>query len=168
MAENKETSKSRRIDIDHYFLDIADVVACRSTCLRHKIGAVAVVDRQPIATGYSGAPSGLRDCLELGCIRDELKIPSGERIETCRAVHAEINVICQAAVHGTSIKGATIYCTHTPCISCAKALINCHIKRFVARETYDDDAYKDLFNEAGIEFVQLGRDWPKTLYQKEG
>jgi len=141
----------KRPDIDEYFLKIASVVAERSTCRRHHIGAVAVKNKHILATGYNGAPAGLKDCLELGCLRDELAIPSGTRHEVCRAIHAEQNVIIQASLHGVSLEGSTIYCTHTPCILCAKMLANAKIKRFVSFRKYNDDEFVRLFQEAGIE-----------------
>ena len=142
----------KRPDTDGYFLKIASVVAERSTCRRHHVGAVAVRDKHILATGYNGAPSGLKDCLELGCLRDELNIPSGERHEICRGIHAEQNVIIQATLHGVSLEGSTIYATHTPCILCAKMLVNTKIRRFVSFGRYNDTAFLDLFREAGIEF----------------
>ena len=141
----------KRPDTDEYFLKIASVVAERSTCRRHHIGAVAVRDKHILATGYNGAPSGFKDCLELGCLRDELNIPSGERHEICRGIHAEKNVIIQATLHGISLEGSTIYATHTPCVLCAKMLVNTKIKRFVSFGKYNDTAFLDLFREAGIE-----------------
>lgn len=143
--------KFSRPDIDEYFLKIASVVAERATCRRHHVGAVAVRDKHILATGYNGAPSGSRDCLELGCLRDELGIPSGERHEICRGIHAEQNVIIQASLHGVSLEGSTIYVTHTPCVLCAKMLVNARIKRYVSFGSYDDDSFIDLFREAGIE-----------------
>lgn len=140
-----------RPDIDEYFLKIALVVAERSTCLRHHVGAVAVKDKHILSTGYNGAAAGLKDCLELGCLRNKLNIPSGTRHEICRAIHAEQNVIIQASLHGVSLEGATIYCTHTPCILCAKMLVNARIKRFVSFGKYSDDAFGELFKEAGID-----------------
>ena len=140
-----------RPDSDEYFLKIASVVAERSTCRRHHIGAVAVRDKHILATGYNGAPSGFKDCLELGCLRDELGIPSGERQEVCRGIHAEQNVIIQATLHGVSLEGSTIYATHTPCVLCAKMLVNAKIQRFVSFGKYSDDSFVDLFKEAGIE-----------------
>jgi dCMP deaminase len=140
-----------RPETDEYFLKIASVVAERSTCRRHHMGAIAVRDKHILATGYNGAASGLKDCLELGCLRDEMNIPSGERQEICRGIHAEQNVIIQAALHGVSLEGSTIYCTHTPCVLCAKMLVNAKIKRFVSSGRYSDDAFIDLFQEAGIE-----------------
>ena len=142
--------KPARPDVDEYFLKIALVVAERSTCRRHHVGAVAVRDKHILSTGYNGAPAGLKDCLELGCLRDELKIPSGTRHEICRGIHAEQNVIIQAALHGVSLEGSTIYCTHTPCNLCAKMLVNAKIKRFVTFGRYNDNAFVALFREAGI------------------
>ena len=140
-----------RPDIDEYFLKIALVVAERSTCLRHHVGAVAVKDKHILSTGYNGAAAGLKDCLSLGCLRNELNIPSGTRHEICRAIHAEQNVIIQAGLHGVSLEGSTIYCTHTPCILCAKMLVNSRITRFVSFGKYSDDSFNELFKEAGIE-----------------
>ena len=140
-----------RPDIDEYFLKIASVVAERSTCRRHHVGAVAVKNKHILATGYNGAPSGLKDCLELGCLRDEQNIPSGERQEICRGIHAEQNVIIQATLHGVSLEGGTIYATHTPCVLCAKMLVNAKIKRFVSFGRYNDNTFVALFKEAGIE-----------------
>ncbi len=140
-----------RPDSDEYFLKIASVVAERSTCHRHHVGAVAVRDKHILATGYNGAPSGLKDCLELGCLRDELNIPSGTRQEVCRGIHAEQNAIIQAGLHGVSLEGSTIYATHTPCVLCAKMLVNAKIKRYVSFGEYNDNAFTDLFREAGIE-----------------
>jgi len=139
-----------RPDSDEYFLKIASVVAERSTCRRHHIGAVAVKNKHILATGYNGAPSGFKDCLELGCLRDEMNIPSGTRQEICRGIHAEQNVIIQATLHGVSLEGSTIYATHTPCNLCAKMLVNARIKRFVSFGKYDDNAFVDLFKEASI------------------
>jgi dCMP deaminase len=147
---SKQPEKVTRINIDEYFLKIASVVAERSTCRRHHIGAVAVKDKHILATGYSGAPAGAKDCLELGCLRDELGIPSGTRHEICRAIHAEQNVIIQAGLHGVSMEGATVYCTHTPCVLCAKMLVNARIKRFVSFGKYSDDTFEELFRDAGI------------------
>jgi len=147
----KNIRKRKRQPIDEYFLKIASVVAERSTCRRHHVGAVAVRNKHILATGYNGAPSGLKDCLELGCLRDELGIPSGERQELCRGIHAEQNVIIQASLHGVSLEGSTIYATHTPCILCAKMLVNAKIKRYISFGRYNDDAFINLFKEAGIE-----------------
>ena len=141
-----------RPGLDEYFLKIASVVAERSTCLRHHVGAVAVRDKHILATGYNGAAAGVKDCLELGCLRDEMNIESGTRHEICRAIHAEQNVIIQAALHGVSLEGATVYVTHSPCVLCAKMLVNARIKRFVTYGSYADESFKDLFQQVGIEF----------------
>ena len=142
---------SLRPEIDEYFLKIASVVAERSTCRRHHVGAVAVRDKHILTTGYNGAASGLKDCLELGCLRDEQNIPSGTRHEVCRGIHAEQNVIIQAGLHGISLEGSAIYCTHTPCILCAKMLVNAKIGRYVSFGEYSDSRFLELFREAGIE-----------------
>lgn len=147
----------KRPDSDEYFLKIASVVAERSTCRRHHVGAVAVRDKHILATGYNGAPAGARDCLELGCLRDEMNIPSGTRHEICRGIHAEQNVIIQAGLHGISLEGSTIYATHTPCVLCAKMLVNAKIKKLVTFGSYNDDEFVRLFREAGIEVVARER-----------
>ena len=131
--------KPTRLGIDEYFLKIASVVAERSTCRRRHVGAVAVKDKHILATGYNGAAAGLKDCLELGCLRNEMGIPSGHRQEICRGIHAEQNVIIQAGLHGVSLEGSTIYCTHTPCVLCAKMLANARMKRLVSFGRYSDD-----------------------------
>jgi dCMP deaminase len=143
-----------RPDIDEYFLKIASVVGERSTCRRHHVGAVAVKNKHILATGYNGAAAGLKDCLELGCLRDKLGIESGTRHEVCRGIHAEQNVIIQASLHGVSLEGATIYVTHSPCVLCAKMLVNAKIERFVTFGSYNDDSFVEMFREAGIEFTQ--------------
>ena len=144
-----------RLSWDEYFMKMAHLAAERSTCLRRQVGAVLVKDNRVIATGYNGACRKTVDCLELGCLRDEMKIPSGTRHEICRSVHAEANAIIQAAVQGISTKGATLYCTHTPCILCAKTIVNAQIARCVLDEQYSEDSYKPLFEEVGIEVVYL-------------
>ncbi len=153
-----------RPDSDDYFLKIASVVAERSTCRRHHIGAVAVKNKHILATGYNGAPSGFKDCLELGCLRNEMNIPSGTRQEICRGIHAEQNVIIQATLHGVSLEGSIIYATHTPCVLCAKMLVNARIKRFVSFGKYDDNAFVDLFKEAVIEVDIKKRPSPRISY----
>ena len=147
----EKVSQPKRPDTDEYFLKIASVVAERSTCRRHHVGAVAVKNKHILATGYNGAPAGARDCLEIGCLRDEMGIPSGTRHEICRGIHAEQNVIIQASLHGVSIEGSTLYCTHSPCVLCAKMLVNAKIKRLVTFGSYNDNTFADLFREAGIE-----------------
>jgi dCMP deaminase len=153
-----------RPDIDEYFLKIASVVAERSTCRRHHVGAVAVKNKHILATGYNGAAAGLKDCLELGCLRDEMKIPSGTRHEICRGIHAEQNAIIQASLHGVSLDGATLYVTHTPCILCAKMLVNARIERFVTFGRYADDSFLELFREAGIQFEARERPPAQITY----
>ncbi|MCD4740505.1 dCMP deaminase family protein [archaeon] len=146
---------SKRMDLDHYFMSIAELVAKRSTCLRQNVGAVLVKDKHLLSTGYNGAPSGLKHCLDIGCLREQLKIPSGERHELCRAVHAEQNAVIQAALHGVNTKGSTLYCTHTPCSLCAKILINAKIKRVVYKGEYPDDFARGYFEDAGIECMKI-------------
>lgn len=145
-------SKKLRPDVDEYFLKIAKVVGERATCVRRKIGAVAVRDKHILSTGYNGAPAGIPDCLELGCLRDQQNIKSGSPHDICRSVHAEQNVIIQAAVHGTPIKGATIYCTTAPCAQCARMLVNAGIERYVCFIDYPNKEARHLFKEAGIKF----------------
>jgi len=136
-------------------MDIAELVSKRSTCIRRSVGAVLVRDRRVLATGYNGAPSGLKHCLEVGCLREQLSVPSGERHELCRGLHAEQNAIIQAALHGVSVNGATLYCTNHPCIICAKMIINAGIDTVVVREEYRDKLAEDMLREAGISVGQL-------------
>jgi len=145
-------SNKQRPDVDEYFLKIAKVVGERATCVRRKIGAVAVKDKHIISTGYNGAPAGISDCLELGCLRDQQNIKSGSPHDVCRSVHAEQNVIIQAAIHGASIKGATIYCTTAPCAQCARMLVNAGISRYVCFVDYPNKEARYLFKESGIKF----------------
>ena len=140
-----------RIDKDNYYLNIAKAVAARSTCLRRQYGAVIVADDEIIATGYNGAPAGVSTCVERGeCLRKKLGIPSGTRHEMCYAVHAEQNAIIQAAKLGVNIDGSTLYCTHQPCILCAKMIVNAGIMRVVYHSGYPDDFALDIFKEAGV------------------
>ncbi len=150
----RESVRTRQ-NIDDYFLKVVLVVAERSTCTRHHVGAIAVRDKHILATGYNGAASGVKDCLELGCLRCKLRIPSGTRHEICRAIHAEQNVIIQSALHGVNLEGATLYCTHPPCILCAKMLVNAKIKEFVTFGNYPDKSGLELFKEAGVKFRKL-------------
>ncbi|HOJ51583.1 MAG TPA: cytidine/deoxycytidylate deaminase family protein [Syntrophales bacterium] len=145
----------KRPDWDTYFMDIADLVATRSTCLRRAVGAVLVRDKRILATGYNGAPSGLKHCLELGCLRKEKNVPSGERHELCRGLHAEQNAIIQAALHGVSTKDATMYCTNHPCSICAKMIVNAGIISVVVKESYADKLAEDILREAGVEVRTL-------------
>ena len=141
-----------RLPWDNYFMDIAILAAKRSTCLRRKVGALAVKDKRILATGYNGAPAGLTHCLDIGCMREKLGIPSGQRHELCRALHAEQNVIIQAALHGVSLYGATIYCTTPPCAICAKMLVSCRIASLVlpSGQEYPDELSGDLLKESGV------------------
>ncbi len=140
----------QRPDWDNYFMDIAEVVAKRSTCQRRRVGALLVLNRRILSTGYNGAPTGLSHCGEIGCLREQLNVPSGERHELCRGLHAEQNAIIQAAVHGVAIEGATLYCTHYPCAVCAKMLINAGVESIALAQNYPDELAKKLFTEAGI------------------
>jgi len=135
---------------DHYFFEITKLVATRSTCIRRDVGAVIVKDKRILATGYNGAPSGLPHCLDVGCLREEMKIPSGERQEICRGIHAEQNALIQAAKFGISVDGASIYVTHHPCVVCAKLLINAGIREIFYLEDYPDELSKSLLKEAGV------------------
>ena len=136
---------------DEYFMKIAHLVAERSTCLRRKVGAIIVKDKRIISTGYNGAPRGVAHCLDTGCLREKLGIPSGERQELCRGAHGEQNAIIQAASSGVNMEGATMYCTTAPCSTCAKMIINAGIRRLVLGERYPDSLGEELIGEAGIE-----------------
>jgi dCMP deaminase len=145
----------KRPSIDEYFLEIAAVVAKRATCLRNRVGAVIVRDKRILSTGYNGAPRNMEHCLDIGCIREQNNIASGTRHEKCRAVHAEQNAIIQAALHGVSIADATLYCTHQPCILCAKMIINSNIRRVVYIIPYPDTDALQFFEEAGVQVDNL-------------
>ncbi len=135
---------------DEYFLEIARQVATRSTCLRRHVGAIIVRDKRILSTGYNGPPKGLRHCDEVGCLREQLGIPSGQRQEICRGLHAEQNAIIQAALHGVSVEGGTVYVTHQPCITCAKMIINSGIVRAVCASTYPDELSRGMLDEANV------------------
>jgi dCMP deaminase len=135
---------------DRYFSDIARLVSERSTCLRRRVGAVLVRDKRILCTGYNGAARGLPHCDEVGCLREKLGIPSGERIEICRGIHAEQNALVQAATFGINVSGATLYCTHSPCVTCAKMLVNAGITEFVVAESYPDGFAADVVRQAGV------------------
>lgn len=134
---------------------IAHLVAERSTCTRRRVGALAVRDKRILATGYNGAPSGISHCLDVGCLREQMNVPSGQRHEICRGLHAEQNVIIQAAVHGVSMTGAEIYCTTQPCLICTKMLINCKVCAIYFAQGYPDDLSMDMIQEAGIPIERL-------------
>ncbi|MEO0073556.1 MAG: cytidine/deoxycytidylate deaminase family protein [candidate division WOR-3 bacterium] len=140
----------RRKSWDEYFMAIASLVSERSTCLRRAVGAVLVRDRRLLCTGYNGAPHGLAHCDEVGCLRERLMIPAGERIEVCRGIHAEQNALVQAAAFGIAVAGATLYCTHHPCITCTKMLLNAGIREFVVAATYPDGLARQVLREAGV------------------
>ncbi|MBC7327604.1 cytidine/deoxycytidylate deaminase family protein [bacterium] len=140
---------------DEYFMQIARVVATRSTCLRRQVGAILVKDKRILATGYNGAPRGLPHCLEVGCLREQMGIPSGERQELCRGLHAEQNAIIQAAYYGVSIAGSTLYCTHQPCITCAKMLINAGVQKIIYEQPYPDELAEQMLKEAGVELINI-------------
>ncbi len=144
---------TERPNLNEYFLEMAQTVATRSTCLRHKVGAVLVKDKYILTTGYNGAPRNLPHCLDTGCIRDKNNIPSGTMHEICRAIHAEQNAVIQAALHGISTEGATLYCTHQPCIICAKILINAGIIKVVFAKGYPDKEALNMMQEAGVAIV---------------
>jgi dCMP deaminase len=139
---------------DEYFMEIVELIKTRSTCLRRQVGAVIVKDKRILATGYNGAPVGCKHCDEIGCLREKLNIPSGQRHELCRAIHAEQNAIVQAAYSGTSVNGGTLYVTHQPCVLCAKLAINAGISRIVFRGEYPDELAMKLLEEANIEVTR--------------
>ena len=138
-----------------YFMDIAELVAKRSTCIRRAVGAIVVKDKRILTTGYNGAPSGTSHCKDAGCIRDTLNVASGERHELCRGIHAEQNAIIQAALHGVSIKDSILFCTNLPCSICAKMIINAGIQKIMYQMGYADPLSKEMLKEAQVELVQF-------------
>lgn len=152
--------KNSRPDWDSYFMEIASIVAKRSTCLRRTVGSLIVKDKRILSTGYNGAPSHLQHCVEAGCLRERLKIASGERHELCRGLHAEQNAIIQAAYHGVSIHGADLYSTHLPCSICMKMIINAGIGKVLYREGYPDELSQELITESGmvVHRIDMGED----------
>ncbi len=146
---------------DEYFMKITRLVAERSTCLRRRVGALIVKDKRIISTGYNGAPKGLAHCLQIGCLREKMKIPSGERHELCRGAHAEQNAIIQAAGSGADMNDATMYCTDSPCSTCTKMIINAGIKRLVLGDRYPDELGEEMIREAGIETIYLSATDPE-------
>jgi dCMP deaminase len=139
-----------RPSYDSYFMEMAHVVAKRSTCLRRKVGAILVKDKHILSTGYNGAPKNLPHCSEVGCLREKLNVPSGQRHELCRGLHAEQNAIIQAAIFGVAIKGSTLYCTNTPCVVCVKMLINAGVERIIYAGDYPDDLAMQMIKESNI------------------
>ena len=144
-----------RPSYDEYFMEMAYVVAKRSTCLRRKVGAILVKDKHILSTGYNGAPKGLKHCSETGCLRENMNIPSGERHELCRGLHAEQNAIIQAAVFGTSIKGSFLYCTNTPCVVCVKMLINAGVTEIIYAGEYPDNLAKIMMDESDLKIKRF-------------
>lgn len=143
-----------RISWNEYFMEMAELASRRSTCLRRKVGAVIVKDNQVLATGYNGAPKGLPNCCDLGnCLRQKLSVPSGQRHELCRAVHAENNAITQCAVNGVSCKGAVLYVTDSPCVMCLKQIINAGIVRIYAKKYYPDELSREMLLQSNIEMI---------------
>jgi dCMP deaminase len=151
----KKKTRYKRPSWDAYFLEMAKLVAKRATCLRRRVGAILVKDKRILATGYNGAPRGLAHCLDIGCIREKLKIPSGERHEVCRALHAEQNALIQASLYGISVKDSTLYATNQPCAICAKMLINSGIREVVILEGYPDKLAARFLREAKIKVRHL-------------
>lgn len=149
------TQPDGRPSWDQYFMEIATLVAKRSTCLRRAVGAIIVKNKRILATGYNGAPSGIRHCAEVGCLREKMQVASGERHELCRGIHAEQNAIIQAAYHGVPIQGASLYCTNLPCSICTKMLINAGIKKIYYRSGYADQLSKELLEETKIELIKV-------------
>jgi dCMP deaminase len=152
------TEKKERPNWDSYFMAITVLISKRSTCTRRSVGAVIVKDKRILSTGYNGAPSGIEHCSEVGCLREKLNVPSGEKHELCRGIHAEQNAIIQAAFHGVSIKGATLYCTNQPCSICAKMIINAGIKNIFYKEGYDDSMSRQMLIDADVDLIKLDTD----------
>jgi len=146
----KKAVPFRRPSWDEYFLEVAGLVSKRATCLRRRVGAVLVKEKKILATGYNGAPSGLKHCAEVKCLREKLQIPSGQRHELCRGLHAEQNVLLQAALYGVSTRDSTLYITNQPCLICAKMLINAGIKELVITGDYPDKLASEFLKEAKI------------------
>lgn len=153
----KKIVSHKRPSWDEYFLEMAKLVAKRATCLRRRIGAILVKDKRILATGYNGAPRGLAHCLDIGCVREKLKIPSGERHELCRALHAEQNALIQASLYGISVKDSALYVTNQPCVICVKMLINAGIKEIVMADGYPDRMALDFLKEAKIKIRRLSK-----------
>lgn len=151
-----------------YFMKIAHLVAERSTCLRRQVGAVAVRDQRILATGYNGAPSHVAHCLDVGCVRERIGIPSGQRHELCRGLHAEQNLVVQAAILGLSLSGTEVYCTHQPCLICSKMLINCGIVKIWYASGYPDELALQMLAEANVALVQLPYDASEQPIAEKG
>lgn len=154
---SRKKSNGARPSWDEYFLEAAELVSKRTTCLRRRVGAVAVRDKRILATGYNGAPSGLAHCLDIGCIREKLGIPSGQRQELCRGIHAEQNIIIQAVQHRIDLKDSTIYITNQPCVTCAKMLISVGAKEIVFSDGYPDELAMKMLKEAKIKIRKVDK-----------
>ena len=152
------TKTENRPSWDTYFMNITNLVAQRSTCLRRAVGAVLVKDKRILSTGYNGAPANLKHCLEVGCLREQMGIESGKMHELCRGIHAEQNAIIQAAYHGVSVKGAVVYCTNQPCSICARMIINAGLVKIYYQSGYADPLAKELLTEARIDLIQIESD----------
>jgi len=146
-----------RLSWDDYFMEITRLVAKRSTCLRRQVGAIIVRDKRILATGYNGAPRGLAHCSETGCLREKMGVPSGQKQELCRGLHAEQNAIIQAALSGVSIAESQLYSVTQPCVVCAKMIINAGIKRIVFEEGYPDPLAEQMLKEAGVEMIDMSK-----------
>jgi dCMP deaminase len=151
----EERKKAQRPSWDEYFIGIARLVSKRSTCLRRKVGAVIVKNRRILATGYNGTPTNIEHCEVTGCMRDRLNIPSGQRHELCRGLHAEQNSLLQASLYGISLEGSSLYCTNQPCVICVKMLINAGIKEIVVSDGYPDKLAEDFLKEAKIKIRKI-------------
>jgi len=158
-----EVSMHARMSWPDYFMNITFLVGERATCLRRRVGAIAVKEKRILATGYNGAPSGVAHCGEVGCLREQQGVPSGQRHELCRGLHAEQNVIIQAAMHGISLNGAEFYCTTQPCFICAKMLINCNISTVWYVEGYPDSLTEGIMKEANVSLIKIERPAMKGL-----
>lgn len=141
--------------MDNFYMNEAYKQAEKSSCSRNKVGAIVVKDGAVIAQGYNNVTGGVRDCRELGCLRDELNIPHGERREVCRAICAEQLAISEAARCGIKLDGGTIYVTTHPCFICAKMIASAGIKEVVYDKDYPDELSKQFLLEAGIKIRQL-------------
>ena len=150
------SGKGGRPSWERYFMDITNLVAKRSTCKRRGVGAVIVKDKRILSTGYNGAPTGVSHCIDIGCLREDLNVASGERHELCRGIHAEQNAIIQAAFHGVSVRDASLFCTNQPCSICAKMIINAGIQKIYYRSGYSDPLALEMIAESGVELVHIG------------
>lgn len=153
-----EKSLPERVSWTEYFMDITKLVARRSTCIRRTVGAVIVKDQRILATGYNGAPKGITHCDVTGCLRAKLNVPSGQRHELCRGIHAEQNAIIQAALHGVCIENAVLFCTNQPCSICTKMIINAGITQIYYEDGYADDLSLEMLREAGVEIIKTGQE----------